>query len=109
MAGQFKLLNGEARLDRLLLCLLPLVLAGLVSLSRIIDHRHHWEDVLVGSIIGIVCATFSYFFYFPSLWSEKCNEPLDARFVRLKIEAAHEARTATPTEPTNVIEKENVV
>ncbi|XP_014206924.1 uncharacterized protein T28D9.3 [Copidosoma floridanum] len=35
------------------------VMWGLVcSMSRITDHRHHWWDVLIGAIIGIVFACF---------------------------------------------------
>jgi len=28
------------------------------SLTRITDHRHHWWDVLAGSVIGIVITTY---------------------------------------------------
>lgn len=33
--------------------------AGYCSASRILDHRHHWWDVLVGLILGIICACYS--------------------------------------------------
>lgn len=33
-----------------------LLWAILCGVSRITDHRHHWWDVLVGSIFGIICA-----------------------------------------------------
>lgn len=33
--------------------------AGYCSVSRILDHRHHWWDVLVGLILGTVCACYS--------------------------------------------------
>ncbi|GAB0086629.1 Phospholipid phosphatase [Sergentomyia squamirostris] len=41
-----------------LLQTLCLCWAFFCSLSRITDHRHHWYDVLVGSIIGILFAIF---------------------------------------------------
>ena len=111
MAGQLKLFDGHAHLERLLLCLLPLIVAWLIALSRIINNRHHWDDVLVGSLIGIACAIFSYIFYFPSLWSVQCDEPRDARFLELKEEAVRDANSAAVSntcEP-DVISKENVV
>lgn len=29
------------------------------GLSRITDHRHHWWDVLSGSILGVITAVFT--------------------------------------------------
>lgn len=43
------------------------------AISRTQDYRHHWEDVFVGSIIGISCAIFGYRHYFPSLSDNDCN------------------------------------
>jgi len=45
--------------------LLPHMIALFIGLSRISDYRHHWEDVLVGLIAGLLCAYFSYILYFP--------------------------------------------
>ena len=108
MAGQLRLFDGAAHLERLLASLLPSILAMLISISRIVDHRHHWDDVLVGSLIGIACALSSYHFYFPSLWSSKCNEPLDIRFIKLKEEAIQKAANSHP-EDAQTMSKENVV
>lgn len=107
MSGQLKLFDGGAHIERLLACLSPSILAWLIALSRIVDHRHNWDDVLVGSMIGIACAFFSYFFYFPSPWSAQCNEPLDVRFVKLRGEAAQEANALA--EGHEIISKENIV
>jgi diacylglycerol diphosphate phosphatase/phosphatidate phosphatase len=71
-----------------------------------VDNRHNWDDVLVGSLIGIGCAIGSYSFYFPSLLSPKCNEPLDARFTKLKEEAIKEADSA---DNSQTLSKENMV
>lgn len=53
----------------LLLLLYPLY----VSISRTQDYRHHYQDVLVGSLIGIICAYTSYKLYYPCLDDEFCN------------------------------------
>lgn len=48
--------------------LIPVVTALFVSLSRVSDYRHHWQDVLAGIIIGISVGTFSVWIYF-SNWN----------------------------------------
>lgn len=40
--------------------LIPLVIAMLIALSRIIDHKHHWIDIISGGIIGSSVACLSY-------------------------------------------------
>ncbi|EDR07742.1 uncharacterized protein LACBIDRAFT_298246 [Laccaria bicolor S238N-H82] len=61
------------------LSLTPFAGAALVAISRTMDYRHHWHDVLVGSIIGTVLAYFSYRQYYPSLSSELSHRPYSPR------------------------------
>jgi len=42
----------------------------------------HWQDVLAGSILGVVMAYFSYRQYYPSLASEFCHKPYSPRIAR---------------------------
>lgn len=35
-------------------------LAGTIAGSRVVDHRHHWDDVLVGAVVGAGFASLSY-------------------------------------------------
>ena len=44
--------------------LIPVLIASLVSISRIVDYRHHWDDVLVGSLIGCASAATGYFYFY---------------------------------------------
>lgn len=59
----------------MLVCLTPLLVAGVVSLSRYCDNHHHWEDVLVGSLLGLTTSYFCYHQYYPPLDSEWSGEP----------------------------------
>ncbi|KAI0773311.1 phosphatidic acid phosphatase type 2/haloperoxidase [Trametes elegans] len=57
---------GRSKLARLLLSLAPLAFATWVAVSRLEDYRHHKEDVIVGSLIGMACATITYLIYWPN-------------------------------------------
>ncbi|KAI8824203.1 phosphatidic acid phosphatase type 2/haloperoxidase [Fimicolochytrium jonesii] len=40
--------------------IIPIILALLISISRVDDYWHRWEDVVIGAIVGIVISTYSY-------------------------------------------------
>lgn len=51
-------INGLAgRSLKLIAVGVPLLAALLVGISRIDDYRHHWQDVLVGDILGRSCGS----------------------------------------------------
>lgn len=51
---------------RVVTCLLPLVIAGVVAMSRYCDNHHHWEDIVVGSMMGLSTSYFCYRqYYYP--------------------------------------------
>ncbi|KAH8926215.1 PAP2-domain-containing protein [Atractiella rhizophila] len=56
----------SARLLRFGITISPFILSFYVAMSRIQDHVHHPEDVLVGSLIGVFIATVTYHLYWPS-------------------------------------------
>nr|BDV50074.1 MAG: hypothetical protein [Porcellio scaber clopovirus] len=59
---QFRIrIKKEHILIKPLVQYLCFILAVLVSLSRIVDHHHHWYDVLAGFLNGIIFAAFCCF------------------------------------------------
>ncbi|KZS94758.1 lipid phosphate phosphatase 1 [Sistotremastrum niveocremeum HHB9708] len=57
---------GSSRILRGAITFLPLVVAGWVAVTRVEDYRHHVEDVIVGSLIGISIAFACYTTYWPN-------------------------------------------
>jgi diacylglycerol diphosphate phosphatase/phosphatidate phosphatase len=67
------LVRGD--LLRALLCLLPLVGATMIAISRCQDYRHDVYDVCVGGLLGWTVAYWSYRRYWPRLGSPRCDRP----------------------------------
>ncbi|KNC97531.1 uncharacterized protein SPPG_07006 [Spizellomyces punctatus DAOM BR117] len=43
-----------------IITILPIILAFLISISRVDDYWHRWQDVFVGGIVGAIVATYNY-------------------------------------------------
>lgn len=85
------------------IALVPLSGAALVAISRTMDYRHHWQDVLTGSLLGLVTAYFSYRQYYPPLNSPISHLPYPPRYRRGGQEhpAAHRSSPAEAQALTN--------
>lgn len=79
LAGKLHLFDEHGHIYKSVVVLAPMILAALIATSRVDDYRHHWQDVSVGALIGIVFAVFSYRQYYPSLAADQCHSPFSPR------------------------------
>ncbi|EPQ58178.1 PAP2-domain-containing protein [Gloeophyllum trabeum ATCC 11539] len=82
IAGKLHLFDKRGHAPKAWISLAPLAGAAMVAISRTMDYRHHWQDVLVGSILGLVMSYFSYRQYYPPLSSEFSHRPYSPRIQR---------------------------
>ncbi|XP_047518887.1 phospholipid phosphatase 5 [Pieris napi] len=76
LCGRLGVLSrGRGSGVRVSVTLAPLVLASCIALSRTCDYHHHWQDVLVGSILGLSVSTFCYRQYYNPLSSDNAGVP----------------------------------
>ncbi|KAH9079333.1 PAP2-domain-containing protein [Lactarius deliciosus] len=83
IAGKLLLFDSRGHTPKVWLSVLPLFGAALVAVSRTMDYRHHWQDVVAGSCLGILTAYLSYRLYYPPLSSEIAHLPFSPRIHRL--------------------------
>ncbi|CAE6428059.1 unnamed protein product [Rhizoctonia solani] len=88
LAGKMHLFDKRGHTGKAWIALAPLTGALLVAISRTMDYRHHWQDVFVGSIVGLVLSYFSYRQYYPSLASPFSHRPYSPRIPRYEQDQA---------------------
>lgn len=77
IAGKCHCFNSKGRghAYRLCMVIMPLLWATLIAASRTADFHHHWQDVAVGSILGMAIALICYRQYYPSLYRSNSHIP----------------------------------
>ncbi|KAJ7940784.1 phosphatidic acid phosphatase type 2/haloperoxidase [Mycena leptocephala] len=94
LAGKLHLFDHRGYAAKAWVSLVPLAGAALVAISRTMDYRHHWQDVLVGSALGTLVSYFTYRQYYPSLGSEVSHRPYAPRIAQDEI-PSHHRRTSS--------------
>jgi len=82
VAGKMHLFDHRGHTAKAWISLAPLAGAALVAVSRTMDYRHHWQDVLTGSALGLATAYFAYRQYYPPLDYELSERPFQPRLER---------------------------
>ncbi|KAL8293650.1 hypothetical protein RQP46_000351 [Phenoliferia psychrophenolica] len=82
LAGKMHLFDSKGHAIKAWICVIPLMAATLVAISRTMDYRHHATDVLIGGILGLLIAYFTYSLYYPPLGSHKAHLPYSPRIAR---------------------------
>lgn len=75
LMGQFIVGNPLVGTWRVLLSFVPTLGATLIALTRTQDYRHHFVDIVIGALIGIVISWWNYFRLYPWYSSPKSYNP----------------------------------
>lgn len=82
LAGKMHLFDTRGYTHKAWISVTPIFGAILVAISRTMDYRHHWQDVIAGAILGLAVSYFAYRQYFPSLSSSISHKPYPPRVRR---------------------------
>lgn len=86
--------RGRSQAWPLCISIAPIFVAILIAVSRTCDYHHHWQDVTVGSIFGIVISYLCYRLYYPPLSSNVSHRSFAELSIRNLTETTKEKEAA---------------
>lgn len=69
ISGKLQVFDNRGISSKVVLAIVPIMIACFVSCTRISDNRHFLRDVVGGSLIGSVIGAWFYMQYFPSIFN----------------------------------------
>ncbi|XP_041123887.1 phospholipid phosphatase 4 [Polyodon spathula] len=94
--------NGRGKSWRLCAAILPLYCAMMIALSRTCDYKHHWQDALVGGLVGLIFAYICYRQHYPPFLHVDCHLPYASLMMQATAEeeekSAADNATSLPLE-----------
>jgi diacylglycerol diphosphate phosphatase/phosphatidate phosphatase len=75
LAGKMGLFDKRGYSSRVFIVAMPLLLAALVSISRVDDYQHRWVDIIFAALLGAAVGYFCYRTFYPSVYSEWAGLP----------------------------------
>lgn len=86
--------RGRGQAWPLCISITPIFAAIFIAVSRTCDYHHHWQDICVGSICGILISYLCYRLYYPSFSSNVSHRSYVELSVRNLNETAKEKEAA---------------
>ncbi|KAF7327695.1 Diacylglycerol pyrophosphate phosphatase 1 Short-DGPP phosphatase [Mycena kentingensis (nom. inval.)] len=80
IAGKLQLFNQKGYTSKAWLVFSPLMVSIYICITRVTDHRHHFEDVMLGFFLGLIPAYVCYRQFYPSLEDPNSHLPYPLRF-----------------------------
>ncbi|XP_052894441.1 phospholipid phosphatase 5 [Anopheles moucheti] len=101
LIGKLHLMNdrGRGRSVRVIASGLPLFAATMIAISRTCDYHHHWQDVTVGSLIGICLSYLCYRQYYPAFTDRNCHLPYQQECASVSTMLNSPNRVKRPPQP----------
>jgi len=65
--------SAQAPQWKLLLFVLPWLIAAILAASKVLDYWHHWSDVVAGSLLGILAAHMAYRMMYRGVYDNRVN------------------------------------